>query len=74
VEYYDFSESARDMRGNDAACTFTLANLDTLYLLAGAGGQSLITWMQENFKGQFDIRAWQEQHNVAFHTQREDWA
>lgn len=74
VEYYDLSESAQEMLGNDIAYTLTVANLDRLCFLAGAGVSSLIRWMTENFKGYFDIKVLLEQHDIAFHNQREDWA
>jgi hypothetical protein len=74
VEYYDFSETAQQMFGNDLACTLTVHELTKLYSLAKQDPSSLIQWMAENFKSYFDIKRWLEENGIGFSKEVDAWA
>lgn len=74
AEYYDFSETAQRMFGNDIAYTITVMEMDKLYSLAKQGEISLILWLVENFKGYFEIERWLKENGIDFNIERESWA
>lgn len=74
VEFYDFSELAQRMFGNDIAYIWTVHEMPRLFLLTEQGEASLIKWMTENFKSYFDIRGWLEENEAAFSVETESWA
>jgi hypothetical protein len=74
VEFYDFSETAKQMFGNDVAYILTVNEMTKLYSLAKQNEPSLIQWMIENFKSYFDIKRWLEEKEIGFSQQVEPWA
>ena len=74
VEFYDFSETAQRMFGNDTAYTITVAEMSKLFSLTKQGETSLIPWMRENFRSYLDIKKWLEENRIAFSIERESWA
>jgi hypothetical protein len=74
VEFYDFSENAQRMFGNDIAYTITVVEMSKLFSLTRQSETSLILWMAENFRSYFDIKKWLEENEVAFRIERESWA
>src|SRR5215211_6449627 len=74
VEFYDFSELAQRMFGNDIAYTITVHEIDTLFSAAKQAETSLIRWMAENFKGYFGTKRWLEENEIGFSVEIESWA
>ena len=74
VEFYDFSELAQRMFGNDIAFTLTVREMARLLSLTGQDETSLVKWMAENFNSYFEIKHWLEEHEVAFSLEIEAWA
>ena len=74
VEFYDFSELAQRMFGNDIAYTITVDEMSKLFSLTKQSETSLIPWMTENFKSYFEIKKWLEENRIAFSIERESWA
>ena len=74
IEFYDFSETAQRMFGNDIAYTITVHEMTKLLSLTKQGETSLISWMMENFRSYFDIKKWLEENEIAFSIERESWA
>ncbi|MCI0549657.1 MAG: hypothetical protein L0287_01745 [Anaerolineae bacterium] len=74
VEFYDFSETAQEMLGNDIAYILTVNEMKKLFSLTKHDGSSLIEWMATNFKSYFDINHWLEENQIAFSLERESWA
>jgi hypothetical protein len=74
VEFYDFSETAQRMFGNDIAYTITINEMTKLLSLTKQSETSLIPWMTENFKSYFEIKKWLEENRIAFSIERESWA
>ena len=74
VEFYDFSETAHRMFGNDIACTITVGEMDKLFSAARKDGTSVIGWMAESFQSYFGIRHWLEENEIGFSVKRESWA
>jgi hypothetical protein len=74
VEFYDFSELAQRMFGNDIAYTITVTEVDTLFALAKQNGASFIQWMAEKFQSYFDIKRWLEENEIEFSVEIESWA
>ena len=74
VEFYDFSETAQRMFGNDIAYTITVHEIDKLFSAAKQDEYSLIPWMAENFKSYFGIKKWLEENGIGFSIVRESWA
>ena len=73
VEFYDFSELAQRMFGNDIAYILTVNEMTKLYSLAKQDATSLIQWMDENFKSYFSIKKWLEENGIDFSIERESW-
>ncbi len=74
VEYYDFSDSAQRMFGNDIAYTLTVNEMSKLFSLTKQDETSLITWLVENFKDYFGIEHWLKENEIKFSVERESWA
>ena len=74
IEFYDFSETAHRMFGNDIACTITVGEMDKLFSTAGKDATSVIDWMTENFQNYFGVRRWLEENEIGFSVERESWA
>lgn len=74
VEFYDFSELAQRMFGNDIAYILTVNEMTRLYTLAKQDETSLVPWLAENFKSYFDLKQWFEENGVDFHRAVDSWA
>ena len=74
VEYYDFSESAQRLFGNDIAYILTVNDMDKLYATIHKDATSLLAWMEQYFKSYFGIKQWLEQNGIDFHVEIEGWA
>jgi hypothetical protein len=74
VEFYDFSETAQKMFGNDIAYILTVNEMTKLYTLAKQDKTSLIQWMAENFRSYFEIKKWLEENRIGFSKEVEPWA
>lgn len=74
VEYYDFSELAQRMFGNDIAYTITVHGMDRLFSLAKRNEHSIIDWIAESFKSYFEIKRWMEENSMEFSVESESWA
>jgi hypothetical protein len=74
VEYYDFSEDAQSMFGNDIAYTMTVVQMSKLYSVAEQHETSLSRWITENFQSYFGIKKWLEENEIDFRVERESWA
>ena len=66
VEFYDFSETAQQMFGNDIAYILTVNEMAKLYTLAKQDKTSLIQWMAENFRSYFELKQWLEENRIGF--------
>jgi hypothetical protein len=73
VEYYDFSEPAQKLFGNDIAWTITVNDMDKLYETINQNERTLISWMEQYFKSYFGIKQWLEEHEIGFRIERESW-
>ena len=74
VEYYDFSEPAQKLFGNDIAWTITVNDMDKLLLTINQDEATLIPWVEKYFKSYFAIKQWLEEHEIDFTVEREGWA
>ena len=74
VEYYDFSESAQKLFGNDIAYTMTVNEMEKLFSTVNQNETSLIPWMERYFKSYFGIKQWLEENKIGFSIERESWA
>lgn len=74
VAFYDFSETAQRMFGNDIAYTITVTEMTKLFLLSKQSEASLIPWLAERFNSYFEIKKWLEEHEIKFSIERESWA
>ena len=74
VEFYDFSETAQNMFGNDIAYTITVNEMTKVFTLTKQSESSLIAWMAESFKSYFEIKKWFEENGIDFRIERESWA
>jgi hypothetical protein len=74
VEYYDFSEAAQRLFGNDIAYTITVSQMDKLYVTVNQNETSLIAWMEQYFKSYFGIKKWLEENGIDFSVEVEGWA
>ena len=74
VEYYDFSEDARRMFGNDIAYTITVTEMEKLYSSSKQNADMLIQWLADNFHSYFAIKQWLEDMDIDFHLETESWA
>jgi hypothetical protein len=74
VEYYDFSEAAQRLFGNDIAYMITVNQMDKLYATVNQNETSLISWMEQYFRSYFGIKKWLEENGIDFSVQVEGWA
>jgi hypothetical protein len=74
VEFYDFSETAQRMFGNDIAYTITVQEMDRLLSRAKQDETSLIGWMEQTFQSYFGVRRWLEENEIRFSVERESRA
>jgi hypothetical protein len=74
VEFYDFSETAQRMFGNDIAYTITVNEMTKLFSVSKQSESSLLPWLAEHFKSYFEIKQWLEEHQIEFSINRESWA
>lgn len=74
VEFYDFSELAQRMFGNDIAYTITVNEMTRLVSDSKQSEDSLISWMAQNFQSYFGIKQWLEENGIGFSVERENWA
>ena len=74
VEYYDFSEAAQKLFGNDIAYTITVKEMEKLFSKVNQNETSIIPWMEHYFKSYFGIKKWLEENGIEFRVEREGWA
>jgi hypothetical protein len=74
VEYYDFSESAQRLFGNDIAYTITVNEMDKLLSIINQTETSVIAWMEQYFKSYFGVKKWLEENKIDFRIEVESWA
>jgi hypothetical protein len=74
VEFYDFSETAQRMFGNDIAYTITVQEMTKLLSLSKQSETSLLPWITDHFKSYFGIKQWLEENEIQFRIERESWA
>lgn len=74
IEYYDYSELANRMFGNDIAYTLTVTEMEKLFSITEQDEVSLIPWLHENYNSYFDIKKLLEERGIAFHKEIESWA
>jgi hypothetical protein len=74
VEYYDFSEAAQELFGNDIAYTITVDEMDKLFGTIHQDEATLIPWMAHYFKSYFGIKQWLEESKIGFRVEIEGWA
>jgi hypothetical protein len=74
VEFYDFSETAQEMSGNDIAYVLTVEEMDKLFALVKRDENSLAPWVAENFMDYFGIERWLKDNGISFRVDRESWA
>jgi beta-glucosidase/6-phospho-beta-glucosidase/beta-galactosidase len=74
VEFYDFSETAQQMFGNDIAYILTVNEMTKLFSLTRLDEGSLIEWITENFNSYFGIKQWLEENGIGFSKEVEPWA
>jgi hypothetical protein len=74
IEYYDFSETAQKLFGNDIAYTVTVTEMDKLFSIVNKNKTSILEWMGSYFKSYFGIKQWLEENGIGFTIKRESWA
>jgi hypothetical protein len=74
VEYYDFSEAAQRLFGNDIAYTITVDEMEKLLSTVHQDKASLISWMAQYFTSYFGIKQWLEESKIGFRVEIEGWA
>jgi len=74
VEYYDFSEDAQRMFGNDIAYTITVRDMAKLFITVSKDEHTLIPWVMEYFKSYFGIKQWLEGNKISFDIEIESHA
>jgi hypothetical protein len=74
VEYYDFSEAAQRLFGNDIAYTITVYEMDKLFSTVNQNEVTLIPWMEQYFKSYFGIKQWLQENGIDFKVDVEGWA
>ena len=74
VEFYDFSELAQSMFGNDIANTITVTGMETLLRVSAQVEKRIIKWMSKEFQSYFDIKQWLEEKKIEYSLERESWA
>jgi hypothetical protein len=74
VEYYDFSEAAQRLFGNDIAYPITVREMDKLYATVNQSETSLISWMEQYFNSYSGIKKCLEENGIKFSVETENWA
>jgi hypothetical protein len=74
VEYYDFSEAAQSLFGNDIAYKITVNDMEKLLSTIHQNESTLLPWMKAYFKSYFGIKQWLEENRIDFHLEVEGWA
>jgi hypothetical protein len=74
VEYYDFSEPAQRLFGNDIAYTITVKDMEKLFSTTNQDERSIIPWMESYFRSYFGIKKWLEENVIDFTVEIEGWA
>lgn len=74
VEYYDFSEAAERLFGNEIAYTIMVHDMDKLFSTVNQNETSIISWMEQYFKSYFGIKQWLEENGIDFSIEVEGWA
>lgn len=74
VEYYDFSEDAQRMFGNDIAYTITVRDMAKLFSMVSKDENTLVSWIVEYFKSYFGIKQWLEENKIEFDVEIESHA
>jgi len=74
VEYYDFSEAAQNLFGNDIAYTITVHDMEKLFSTIHQDETTILSWMEAYFKSYFGIKQWLEESTIGFHVEVEGWA
>lgn len=74
VEYYDFSEAAQRLFGNDIAYTITVQEMDKLLSAVNQNEASLLPWMEAYFKSYFGVKQWLQENGIGFRVDVEGWA
>lgn len=74
VEYYDFSESAQKLFGNDIAYTITVHEMNKLFSTVNKNDSSIIEWTEQYFKSYFGIKKWLQENGIEFRVDIESWA
>jgi len=74
VEYYDFSEAAQRLFGNDIAYTIIVKEMDKLLSTVNQTETTIIPWMEHYFKSYFGIKKWLEENKIDFSVEIEGWA
>ena len=66
VEFYDFSELAQRMFGNDIAYTITVHEPDKLFSTAKQDANTVIPWMARNFRATLTSSAGRKRTKLSF--------
>jgi hypothetical protein len=74
IEFYDFSETAQKMFGNDIAYTITVHQMDKLFAATEQNGTAILPWLVQNFQSYFGIKQWLEENGIGYSVERESWA
>ena len=74
VEFYDFSETAQQMFGNDIVYTLIVTEMRKMYSLTKQHERTLLQWLEESFQSYFDIKKWLEENQIGFNVELESWA
>jgi hypothetical protein len=74
VEYYDFSEKAQRLFGNDIAYTIMVEDMGRLLSTVNLEEAALLPWMAGYFKSYFGIKQWLEESKIGFRVEIEGWA
>ena len=67
AEFYDFSEVAERMFGNDIAYVLTVEDMDKLFSVTEQNQSSLMQWITKNFSSYFDLEKRLEENGIRFH-------
>ncbi|HEX6269616.1 MAG TPA: hypothetical protein VFZ43_05225 [Anaerolineales bacterium] len=74
AEYYDFSEAAQRLFGNDIAYTITVKDMKKLFSTINQDEACIISWMESYFRSYFGTKKWLEENGFDFNVEIEGWA
>lgn len=74
VEYYDFSEPAQRLFGNNIAYILTVHDMDKMLLTLNQNEITILPWMEQYFKSYFGIKEWLQKNSIEFSVDGEGWA